>query len=556
MKKHPKENILASIGSIHETSRSSGLKGAFLEKTDKELTILADYLGATKVEAYFAAIVFGLTYDRRHVDLSFIADHLDCSPLKVLQFNHVLESLRKKGILVSQGRLEKSRYLETDNYLGLSKKLINAILRNEAVDTLRKLHFNDALDFVDHVWTLSEQLEQDEMSPVQLMDEITCLLKANKELELVRHLMGFQLEPENAYVYLMLIWTSLQARSGLDLDSTLKSIFHRPSERIRQMQSFANGRNELVRHKLCAVEEGNYLSDCELVLTDRARGILSRCNLDLKLRVVDKEDIISPAQIQERKLIFDKQEMKQLELLKETLREPHFSAVRERMAAQKMIRGITAVLHGPPGTGKTESVMQLARMTGREIMVVDISQTKSMWYGQSERRIKGLFQCYKHFAESSEHVPILLFNEADGVLSKRRQLGNSSVNQTENSIQNILLEEMERFDGILIATTNLVTNLDRAFERRFLFKVKFNAPGHEQRMRIWELKVPGLGEEAYGVLAASYPFSGGQIDNIARKKEIREIVHGGECYLEDILEFCNDEMLEKMTPRIGYASKN
>jgi len=556
MKKHPRNNILTIISSIHESSRAFGLTGVFLEKMDKALTIFSGYLGATKIEAYFTAIIFGLSYNRRYVDLLFIAEHLDCSPLKVLEYNHVFESLRKKGILVSRGRLEKSRHLETDNSLSLSKKLINAILRNEAVEVLRKTHFDDALEFIDHIWSLSEQLEMDEIRPNQLMDEITCLLNANRKLELVRHLLSFQLQAENSYVYLMLIWTSLQSRSGLDLDTTLKSISHRTSDRIRQMQSFANGQNQLIRNKLCTVVEGNYLGDCELVLTDRARGLLSKCNLNLKLRMVDKEDVFCPSMITPRDLIFDKQEMKQLELLQETLMEPNFSAVRERMASQNMVNGITAVLHGPPGTGKTESVMQLARITGREILVVDISQTKSMWYGQSERRIRDLFYCYKHYAESSENTPILLFNEADGVLSTRRRLTGSSVHQTENSVQNILLEEMERFDGILIATTNMVTNLDKAFERRFLFKIKFNNPGHKQRFRIWELKVPGLTEEAYEILAASYLFSGGQIDNIARKKEIQEVVHGKECLMEDILAFCNEELLETNTPRIGYATGN
>jgi len=556
MKKHPGSNILTIISTIHESSRKFGLAGPFLDKTDKALAIFSRYLGAIKIEAYFTAIIFSLSYNRRHVDISYIAEHLGCSPLKVLEYYYVFESLRKKGILVSQGRFEKSRYLETDNSLGLSKKLINAILKNEVVEVLRKTHFDDALEFIDHVWSLSEQLTMDEIKPNQLLDEITCLLNANKKLELARHLLSFQLEAENSYVYLMLIWNSLQARSGLDLDTTLKNICYRTSDRIRQMQSFANGQNQLIRNKLCTVVEGNYLGDCELVLTDHARGLLSKCNLNLKLRMMDKEDVFHPSMITPRDLIFDKQEMKQLELLQETLMEPNFSAVRQRMASQNLVRGITAVLHGPPGTGKTESVMQLARITGREILGVDISETKSMWYGQSERRIRDLFHCYKHYAESSENTPILLFNEADGVLSRRRHLTGSSVNQTENSVQNILLEEMERFDGILIATTNMVTNLDKAFERRFLFKIKFNKPGHKQRFRIWELKVPGLKEEAYEILAASYSFSGGQIDNIARKKEIQEVVHGKKCQVEDILVFCNDELLETNTPRIGYALGN
>ena len=114
-------------------------------------------------------------------------------------------------------------------------------------------------------------------------------------------------------------------------------------------------------------------------------------------------------------------------------------------------------------------------------------------------------------------MPILLFNECDAFFSKRKDVNSSNTAQVENSIQNIILEEMENLNGILIATTNLVDNLDPAFERRFLFKIHFENPSVEAKKAIWRYKLPWLTPDKASQLAESYNLSGGEIDNIVRK---------------------------------------
>jgi len=147
-------------------------------------------------------------------------------------------------------------------------------------------------------------------------------------------------------------------------------------------------------------------------------------------------------------------------------------------------------------------------------MKVEISQSKSAWFGESEKIIKRIFTEYKTFLEECKRTPILFFNEADAIISKRKDISKSSVAQTENAMQNILLEELENFEGILIATTNLVSNLDPAFERRFLFKVRFHKPNDAIRARIWKSKLPFLNKHDCMALAEKYDFSGGQIENV------------------------------------------
>lgn len=106
-------------------------------------------------------------------------------------------------------------------------------------------------------------------------------------------------------------------------------------------------------------------------------------------------------------------------------------------------------------------------------MVVDVAQIKSCWVGESEKNIRKAFERYRAYVKEAERAPILLFNEADAVLGIRQEGASRAVEKMENSLQNIILQEMEQLDGIMIATTNLTQNLDRAFERRFLYKIEF-----------------------------------------------------------------------------------
>ena len=110
----------------------------------------------------------------------------------------------------------------------------------------------------------------------------------------------------------------------------------------------------------------------------------------------------------------------------------------------------------------------MALWTGRDLIQVNVSEVKSMWVGESEKNIKGIFDDYKQKVKQSVKAPILLFNEADAIIGKRQVGAERAVEKMENSIQNIILQEIEQLDGILIATTNLAENMDKAFERRFL----------------------------------------------------------------------------------------
>ena len=168
-----------------------------------------------------------------------------------------------------------------------------------------------------------------------------------------------------------------------------------------------------------------------------------------------------------------------------------------------------------------------------------------------------MFDRYKVMLKSSGPVPILLFNEADAVMGKRQELGDvrRGPAQTENSMQNIILHEMENLHGgILIATTNMAINFDKAFERRFLYKIEFEKSDIKARSAIWENRLSELNTQDAETLSRRYDFSGGQIENIARKQAINTILNGVPLTLDGIITLCEDEVLNKGTKQIGFCA--
>jgi SpoVK/Ycf46/Vps4 family AAA+-type ATPase len=302
-------------------------------------------------------------------------------------------------------------------------------------------------------------------------------------------------------------------------------------------------------------EEGMFGEGDELSLTETAQNDLLKPDFNFVHKKKGKSfhNVLKSDSITEKSLFFGEQNKASLDTLKELLDEKRLVDIRQQLQSKGWGLGFTCLFYGAPGMGKTESVLQLARETGRNIMQVDISSVRTKWYGETEKLVKKVFTDYKDFVEQSEKTPILLFNEADGILSVRSELGadSTSCTKTENAIQNILLQEMETFDGILIATTNLTNNLDAAFERRFLYKIKFEKPDLEAKSEIWRSLMPSLTKDDALILASEFDFSGGEISNIARKCFINELLFKQTTSLEQIKSTCAQEKLTKRV-KIGF----
>jgi SpoVK/Ycf46/Vps4 family AAA+-type ATPase len=272
--------------------------------------------------------------------------------------------------------------------------------------------------------------------------------------------------------------------------------------------------------------------------------VLAELNITTKKQNI-MQSLVSHKDITPKQLFYNQSEETQITQLETLLQPVRFEQVCDKLTAKGMRRGFACLFYGAPGTGKTETVLQLARKTGRDILQVNVSELRDKYVGESEKHVKALFDNYRKTVASSKIAPILLFNEADAIISKRTENIDRSVDKMENALQNIILQEIETLEGILIATTNLTANMDKAFERRFLYKVEFNAPTTEAKCAIWKSMIPSLSDEDARLLATEYKFSGGQIENIARKHTIAQILTESDITLNDIRLICNEELLDK-----------
>jgi SpoVK/Ycf46/Vps4 family AAA+-type ATPase len=184
-------------------------------------------------------------------------------------------------------------------------------------------------------------------------------------------------------------------------------------------------------------------------------------------------------------------------------------------------RGIEAkiIFYGVAGTGKTLTALALAKSLKKDVLSFDCSKILSMYIGESEKNVRSIFDKYYELRTQTKSEPVLLLNEADQFLSARSSGSASSSDKMHNQMQNIFLEQIERFDGILIATTNLLENLDKAFSRRFNYKIEFVKPNKTQRIELWKKLLPAnlpLEKDFDIEELAKYELTGGQIELVIK----------------------------------------
>lgn len=202
-------------------------------------------------------------------------------------------------------------------------------------------------------------------------------------------------------------------------------------------------------------------------------------------------------------------------------------------------RGITALFDGPPGTGKTYCAEVLAGELSRPLHRVNLAQLVSKWAGETEKHIQTIFR------RARSTYAILLFDEADSLFSSRVRDTRSSQDKSANMEVNLLLQEIERFDGICILTTNFHGTLDDALARRIQFRVTFDEPDASERARIWKTLCPATAPLAndvdFGELAATYQLTGGAIKNALLRAAYRACDAGHPIGQVQLARACHDE---------------
>lgn len=263
---------------------------------------------------------------------------------------------------------------------------------------------------------------------------------------------------------------------------------------------------------------------------------------------------ITPEAIERKELFFSPEDSRDLDRILHAALPKEYDRIIAALKARHLRPCLSVLMYGPPGTGKTELSLQIALQTGRALLKADASKLGGIYIGEGEINFRNLFQTYRYICAVSDLAPILFVDEGDSLLSKRITEVVRAADKDANSVQNVILEELNSLPGLVIVTTNLVGNMDEAMFRRFMIKAQFHLPDVRTRAAIWRSKLPALTEQEAAVLASQFPFSGGLIDNVVSVATTDEILYEKTVSLNDLLAYCAAEVVGQQTERrkIGF----
>lgn len=546
------KTIIQCMCSITEKMRDPERTGQIIinddnsQKAASELRMLRKALGMNTMQVLILTAIIQKS-SRYRIDGDNISTFLGMEYLQFLTHDNDMEELRKRGYI----RIDK------EGHISVPKEILKNLIANKAVEPepTTGLSTGKILNRMKKILCIRSE---DEMTTEEAFDEINALLKGNTETSISRACDKYikHVDCNEAMVFFALIYRYWYEHDDMvgwhDIDDYLDE------DELDELQTeFRMEIMDLQCGKVIeyAGKDGMLTKDFFRIkdaikeeIFEDVGGIKKK---DAKISASRKMEAVS---INRKELFYNSPEGCQVAQLKELLSDKSFNGIRVRMKDKGLRSGFTCLFYGSPGTGKTETVYQIARESGRDLFIVDVSQIKSCWVGDSEKNIKDVFDNYRACVREGNNIPILLFNEADAIFGIRQQGAERAVDKMENSIQNIILQEMEDLDGILIATTNLTENLDKAFERRFLYKVRFEKPSIEVKRQIWKSMMPDITDANAAYLADKFELSGGQIENVARKKTIQNILSGTEPAIEDLIKYCCEEEIgaNKERIRIGF----
>ena len=517
-------------------------------RPNPNLTAISKKLGLTKAETILFCMFMELC-DDMSIRVGDIARRFDLSTIQAIGILGDVDGLAKKGYVIQKKDHNNNVCFRVPG------EVIKAIREDRAYERKIKpgLKIEEFFNELNDIYTTIDD------SPEEVAMSVNLLIDNNKHLEFCKVIRDnkWGLDPDERL--LLVLFCSRLVNCNDDNITVRDWEDYFPNiVSTRFCNELGGGTSTLITAKLLEVLKDDDINDRNHYhLTRQAKEqILSELSGLFAQRAFESENLKKHDTLIEKKLFYNQKEEKMIGQLSSLIDEKSFCEVLKRLEDKGMRRGFCCLFYGGPGTGKTETVYQLARQTGRDLYVIDVSKIKSCWVGESEKNISKAFDdyrlCVKQSKENKTPAPILLFNEADAVLGIRREGASRSVDKMENSIQNIILQGMEDLEGIMIATTNLTQNLDKAFERRFLYKVKFEKPTPTAKQAIWKSMIPELADKDAAYLASKYDFSGGQIENIARKYAVEFVLSGRNLSYDEIEALCKEECIDNKNNKIGF----
>lgn len=467
----------------------------------------------------------------------------------------IIESLNKRKLIFLSKRSQK--FTRQYKSIILNPKVQAAIAEGNP-NLMGVSQCSNFVELLMEVRDLTEKRKDEHISTEELIAEVNPILDNVRNLKEVKWIKRQKLlRGKDLLIFLNICFEHAEGDEEVDIDRLINAVIDYPTTRMKYKQSIKSNRCILFA-KNYIESSGNIFGLMNMVKLsdDSMSNTLSSLKNDNVIDFSPRMGIlINSEKILDEKLYYNLNEKNQIHTLLNALSETNYSELMKNMKSSNLSPGFTVLFYGAAGTGKTASVKSIAKSTGRHIFMVDIPRINSKWVGESEKNLSKLFDEYKRARKIFNRAPILLFNEADAILG-RRVSNNSSLDKMNNTLQNILLQELEDFEGIFMATTNLANNLDTAFDRRLLYKVEFSKPGPDVSKEILSNSFPNIDSIIIESLVKKYQLTGGQISNIKKKLLVKNLLNPKFNQQEEIFSMCEEEISLRNSGRSIIGFKN
>ena len=553
----PANPVLEAIKLISRQLHNSKLEDMILDQCQDSSKVTMDFFNCNEQQAILLAGLLQLYFEDKEASMEELLSHIDMPLIVAGTLNQYLDVFVKRDWI----RPEKDVHLFPDTRYIFSKQMIQCVMLGDwSSMPVKEETAKNVPQLLNLFGKRLNAMKKGKNDFAFFSNQIAEMLAGHKKLSLPKFIRQQKLNNEDTCLFMHLCWQHFHGRSSVDIDRAVVDFRFDAENKYYIRQSLTSQTSFLFKKELVELtEEDSLFAMTSYELTEKSlKAIDPNATKEIKQKAAGFLATRLPDSIHYKDLFYEEKQNELIEGLREVMMPAKFQEICSRFRNKGLKAGITVLFYGGPGTGKTETALQLARHSGRILLLADASKIRSKWVGDTEKNIRELFAQYRTLKNKSQSCPILLFNEADAVLGKRRAVADRA-DQMENSLQNILLEELEEFEGIFIATTNLEKHLDDAFDRRFLYKLKFENPGQETRMSIWKDKFPDVEESMLLGVSRMYHLSGAQVENIQKKVTLDTLLKPEfrltETYLLKLAdEECNfrgKETQEKMT--IGFA---
>jgi len=543
--------ILESITKIHENREKLLRQTDLLHELKNDVDGVSQFLELDSNMSILLSVLICEQLMGEIVSVKKMMKHMGFASIDIIKSNESIKMLKKRGWLsVSKRRMHSFKLDEYE----VSKHLLDAITYNDKNKLDKKEPENLAMALLHMRQFITNALGDYELD--ELTDSICIEMERHTNFNFIHVIYESKLLIDLEKV--ILIWMAsevMRGREEFDFNNIIEIFTQDPSYTFWFKSRISSGKSQLVTDGYIEFKRPNFIDFTAVAIGSKINDLLDelRQDTDHKKKSVRYTTLIEPKDLNEQKLFFNKNAENSFQKVDQLLDDEKYKALMNQFQDKGMKQCLTMLFHGLPGTGKTELVKQMALKHGRNIYQVDLSGIKDMWVGESEKNLKRVFKEYSDSLKYCSKTPILLFNEADALLGIRVNVRHST-DQMHNSLQNILLQELEDMNGIFIATTNLINNIDGAFDRRLLFKQKFELPDAETRTKLLEFQFPDMNKELLNSVSHDYDLSGGQIQNIKRKLMADQILFGNNFVTDQlILEYIENEIGFRIGKhKIGY----